>query len=263
MMPWLAALALLAYGLAAAALVLRLAREQGPALDRPLGVLAVLLHFLVVALSAEQAGGVDLRFFSALSLVGMGVAAVYRIAGLARPIEALGVVVYPIAALTLGLQMLLSGPPVPRPAEWQILLHATLALTAFSVLAHAALVAVALALQERALRRRRLGGWILRLPPLTLTEQLLFRLIAIGFALLTLALLSGALFVSDLLGQHLAHKTVLSVIAWLVFGALLLGRLRHGWRGPFAVRMVLTGMLVLLLAFFGSKFVLELVLDRV
>lgn len=258
----LASLALLAYGLATAALILRLGRENLIELDRPLGILATLLHFGVLTLVSEQAGGIDLRFFSALSLTGMGVAAVYRIVGLKRPIDPLGVVVYPIAALTLGLQLLFGGPPLPRPAEWQILLHAALSLIAFSILAYAALVAAVLGLQDRALRRRQLGRWLMLLPPLTLTEALLFRLIGAGFAVLTLGLVSGALFVRDLLAQHLAHKTVFSALAWVVFGALLYGRVRRGWRGPLAVRLALAGMFLLVLGFFGSKFVLELLLRR-
>jgi len=81
--------------------------------------------------------------------------------------------------------------------------------------------------------------------------------------LLTLTLLSGVLFVDNLFAQHLVHKTVLSIAAWFVFGILLFGRWRWGWRGRQAVRLTLLGMIVLLLAFFGSKFVLELVLKRV
>jgi len=81
--------------------------------------------------------------------------------------------------------------------------------------------------------------------------------------LLTLTLLSGILFVDNLFAQHLIHKTVLSIAAWFVFGALLFGRWRYGWRGRRAVRMTLVGMALLLLAFFGSRFVLELVLQRV
>jgi ABC-type uncharacterized transport system permease subunit len=91
---------------------------------------------------------------------------------------------------------------------------------------------------------------------------LLFRVIAAGFALLTLTLLTGALFVGNLFGQHLVHKTVLSIVAWLVFGVLLYGRWRFGWRGRRAVNLTLIGMAVLVLAFFGSKFVLELILHR-
>jgi len=132
-----------------------------------------------------------------------------------------------------------------------------------AALAIAALVAVMLAIQERALRTRRLGGLHAVLPPLTLIEAMLFQLIGAGFVLLSLTLLTGALFVEDLFGQNLVHKTVLSFAAWLLFGALLFGRWRYGWRGRRAVRLTLIGMMVLLLAFFGSKFVLEIVLKRV
>jgi ABC-type uncharacterized transport system permease subunit len=136
------------------------------------------------------------------------------------------------------------------------------ALLAFSVLSIAAVLAILLAIQERALRHRQFGPWLRSLPPLTLTETLLFRLIGAGFLLLTLTLLTGILFVDNLFGQHLVHKTVLSIIAWLVFGALLFGRWRYGWRGRSAVNLTLVGMGVLLLAFFGTKAVLELILHR-
>ncbi|MEO7072909.1 MAG: cytochrome c biogenesis protein CcsA, partial [Rhodanobacter sp.] len=153
-------------------------------------------------------------------------------------------------------------PTVPVQMDWPIKLHVTLALLAFSVLAIAACLAMFLAVQERALRVRRFGVWLRALPPLTRTEALMFRLIRGGFALLTLALLSGALFIENIRAQHLVHTTVLSVLAWLVFGTLLYGRWRHGWRGQQAVRLTLIGMAVLVLAFFGSKAVLELVLHR-
>ena len=93
-------------------------------------------------------------------------------------------------------------------------------------------------------------------------ESLLFQIIGVGFGLLTLTLLSGLVFVDDLLAQDLAHKTVLSTIGWLVFGGLLLGRRWFGWRGRTAIRLTLAGMAVLLLAYFGSKLVLELILQR-
>ena len=84
----------------------------------------------------------------------------------------------------------------------------------------------------------------------------------VGFALLSGALLTGLLFVEDLFAQHLVHKTALSVLSWLVFGTLLVGRWRWGWRGAKAVRWTLAAMVLLLLAYFGSKFALEIVLGR-
>jgi ABC-type uncharacterized transport system permease subunit len=135
-------------------------------------------------------------------------------------------------------------------------------LLAYVTLAIAAVLAVLLWLQERALRQRRLVDWLRALPPLVELETLLFRTIATGFVMLTAALLSGVLFVEDLMAQHLAHKTVFSLLSWLAFGALLLGRRLRGWRGTTAVRWTLVAMALLVLAFFGSNAVLELVLKR-
>jgi len=146
---------------------------------------------------------------------------------------------------------------------WQIKLHVVFALLGYSVLSVAALLAILLAVQEHALRERQFGRFVSALPPLTLTEALMFQLIGAGFVLLTLTLLSGVLFVENLFEQHLIHKTVLSFAAWFVFGALLFGRWRYGWRGRRAIRMTLSGMALLLLAYFGTRFVLELVLKRV
>jgi ABC-type uncharacterized transport system permease subunit len=99
-----------------------------------------------------------------------------------------------------------------------------------------------------------------RLPPLQTMERLLFQLIFFGFFLLSLTLVSGLIFVHNLFAQHLVHKTVLSFFAWLIFGLLLWGRMRHGWRGRTAIRWALSGYTALVLAYFGSKLVLEQVL---
>lgn len=226
-----------------------------------IGVVAVLAHAFVHALAWREAGGPDLQFFAALSLVGLGMAALTLAYGLAGRMRALGVIVFPLAALAL-LGYMLHGAGRATQLDWPLQLHAGMALLAYATLAVAALIAVLLWLQERALRRRDFHGWLRALPPLAELELLLFRTIAVGFALLTATLLSGLLFVEDLFAQHLVHKTVLSLLSWLAFGALLLGRWRYGWRGAVAVRWTLTAMALLVLAFFGSKFVLELVLGR-
>jgi len=222
---------------------------------------AVLLHAWVLA--SKHHGGVDLHFFAALSLVGACIAGLCLLVNLARPVTTLGLIVFPLAAALLLVDAFFAPPTQPLPFDWQIKLHVVFAMLAYSVLSVAALLAMLLAAQERALRHRQFGGIGTALPPLILTEALMFQLIAAGFVLLTLTLLSGILFVDNLFAQHLIHKTVLSIAAWVVFGALLLGRWLYGWRGRRAVRMTLAGMLLLLLAFFGSRFVLELVLKRV
>lgn len=237
---------------------------RSPALRRAalaLAAIGALAHGALIF--AVQRGGVDLHFFASLSLVGFGIAATTLVVNLFRPVAALGVIVFPLAAAALGIDIAFTKPHEVKPLEWQITLHAALALIGYSLLSIAALLAILLALQERALRHHRLGSRLIRaLPPLTLTETLLFRLIGTGFVFLSLTLLSGVLFVDDLFAQHLAHKTVLSIVAWLIFGVLLIGRWRWGWRGQRAVRFTLAGMAILLLAWFGSQFVLELILKR-
>lgn len=258
----LAALAALAYLLSTLRLVHQRQRElDGRSLALSLATLAVLAHLGLHLLFWRQQGGPDLQFFAALSLVGLGMALLTTGAAAMQRIEALGIVVFPLAAAVLAGQWL-AGPGKPSTLDWPLQLHAWLALLAYATLAIATVMAAMLWVQERALRQRHLHGWWRALPPLTQLESLLFRSLAAGFVVLSLALLTGIVFVDDLLAQHLAHKTVLSLLAWTVLGVLLFGRWRWGWRGPRAVKLTLTAMTLLLLAFFGSKFVLELVLQK-
>lgn len=260
----LTTLAVVAYGAAAGWLARRLASDgrRESRLSSALALLAVLLHGAVHLQAWRAAGAIDLQFFAALSLVGLALALLTLALSLQRPIGALGVVVYPLAAGTVLLFHSAAGKGSGNILHWQIQLHAWLALLAYATLSLAALIAIMLWLQERALRRRQLATLLHAFPPLTLLEALLFRLIAAGFALLTLALLTGVVFVENLFAQHLVHKTTLSLLAWATFAALLFGRWRFGWRGRRAVRLTLSAMALLGLAFFGSKFVLELVLQR-
>ena len=251
-----------AYLIAAAGLVRSLSEGRTPSRSLLwLALPAIALHVAAHALGWARLHGPDLHFFAALSLVGLGMAALSTLAASTQRMEALGVLVYPLAALLLLLYHF-AGHGHAETLGWRLQLHAWLALLAYAALAVAAVIACLLWFQERALRHRRLPGWLRALPPLVQLEDLLFRALAASFVLLTLALITGVVFVENLLAQHLWHKTVLSVLSWVVLGILLFGRWRFGWRGPRAVKFTLSAMALLLLAFFGSKFVLELILHR-
>lgn len=243
----------------------RLARAVGSSARAPavLALLGTVLHAGVHVQAWLASGGIALHFFAALSLISLVVAMLVAAMALVRPVGALGVLVYPTAAVLLLLYRSTRPEHHLLPAlGWQIQLHAGLALLAYAALSVAAWLAIMLWVQERALRQRRLDSLLRLFPPLTQVEAMMFRLIGAGFALLTLALMSGAVFVENLFAQHLVHKTVLSLLAWGIFGALLFGRMQYGWRGRRAVRLTLTAMILLGMAFFGSKFVLELILAR-
>lgn len=231
---------------------------------RRLGLSAATLAALAHAgiLFSVHGGRLDLHFFAALSLVAFVVVAMTLLVNLWKPVAGLGVIIFPLAAVLLVLDVFVAPPTTPHPLDWHIALHVAIALLAYSVLSISAVLAILLAFQERALRGHKPARLVRALPPLTQTEALLFRLISTGFALLTLTLLSGALFVHNVLAQHLAHIIVFSVMAWVVFGVLLAGRWRYGWRGPRAINLTLIGMALLALGFFGSKFVLEVLLQH-
>lgn len=257
-------IAALLYTLASALLVRQVARDAAPSL-RGIWIwpatAGVLLHGIAHVVGWREAGGADLHFFAALSLVGLGMAMLTVLVGIRGRMAALGVVVFPLAAASLA-GYVIYGHHVAEGLGLRLQLHAWCALLAYATLAVAALLAMMLWAQERAMRRREFHGWLRALPPLVELETLLFRTIAVGFVLLTATLATGMAFVDDFFAQHLMHKTVLSGLSWLAFGALLLGRWRRGWRGVVAVRWTLAAMALLVLAFFGSKFVLELVLHR-
>ncbi|MBD8526185.1 cytochrome C assembly family protein [Pseudomarimonas arenosa] len=265
-MKWLAIAAILLY-FAASWRLLRSGPNGAAPVDRPallLGLNGGVLHIAFHIGTAMQANALALHFFLALSLVSAAMALVGTAVSFARHFDALGRVLYPFAAVLLAAAVLsYRAPPAGEALSWPLKVHALLALLAYATLALAALFACALWFQERLLRARALQHPLLRLlPPLVELESLMFRSIEAGFVLLTVALTIGAVFVENLFAQHLVHKTVLSVLSWSVFGALLIGRMRYGWRGRRAVTLTLLAMGLLLLAFFGSKFVLELVLNR-
>lgn len=131
------------------------------------------------------------------------------------------------------------------------LVHIVLSTLAFSVLFLAALQAVLLALQEWQLHHRRLQGLVQALPPLQTMERFLFQLVSLGFVLFTLLLLTSILFFQQIFAVPLLQKTLISILAWLIFAVLLMGRKRFGWRGRTAIQWTLSGVVLLTLLYFG------------
>src|SRR5690606_23076368 len=187
------------YLLATGLLVAGLRRDHAPGRAwLPVAAAAMLMHALEHVLAWRAIGGADMHFYAALSLVTLGMAVLTSAVGAYGRLATLGVVVFPLAAAML-LGNHLHGHLPPQPLDWRLQLHAWLALLAYATLAVAALLAIGLWLQDRALSRREIRGWLRALPPLVELETLLFRTIATGFVLLSATLLTGILFVEDLL----------------------------------------------------------------
>lgn len=225
--------------------------------------LALIGHAIVLWLSIRVSAGWDLNFINTLSFSTWIVALVLLLTGLNRGLLEAGILVFPGAAIGVALaRMLPVQALILNDPSVELELHVFSSLLAYCLLSLAALNAVVLAVQDILLRHPSSIRQLEMLPPLNVLEKLMFRLVAAGLLVLTISLITGFLFVDDLLAQHLAHKTVLSMISWVLFALLLLGRWRYGLRGRQAVFFTLTAMFVLVLGYFGSKLVLEILLDR-
>ena len=262
---FLAVIAALLY-LAAAGLQLATTLQNYAALSRSLLVIACFAlgcHAVLTWHNLVGQDGVNFGFFRIFSLLFLVVNAACMLALLRRPLQNLLIVLFPLSAVAVLIATLGPDTAAARQGlQFGVIAHIGSSVVAYSVLTLAAIQAALLAAQDAQLKRREMGGLLGILPPLQLMESMLFELIWVGVAALTLSIGTGIIFMENIFAQHLVHKTVLSIVAWLLFSILLWGRYRLGWRSQTAVRFTVSGFTILMLAFLGSKLVLELVLER-
>lgn len=228
-----------------------------------IAILSVIIHGTVLYQNLFSPTGLDIRFYHVLSLVAWLVSVLLIISVMSMQVECLGIIVFPFAALMLALNLLPSEAHIlAYHMKSGILVHILFSIMAYSLLSIAAVQALLLYIQDNHLHNKHPGGFVRTLPPLETMEILLFRIIGIGFITLSIALLSGIIYLENMFAQHIVHKTILSLIAWLLFAVLLWGRWQFGWRGRTAIRWTYSGFILLMLAYFGSKFVIELILNR-
>jgi ABC-type uncharacterized transport system permease subunit len=209
----------------------------------------------------SPAGTLTLHFFNASSLIAAAVIALTLLACWHIPVENLLLLLLPLGGITVLLaQFMPVGTLQGIDEEPGILAHILLSILAYGMLTIAMLQSLLLLLQNHQLKNKHPSKLIRNFPPLQTMESLLFGFLWAGWILLSLSLISGWLFLEDLFAQHLVHKTLLAVLAWLVFSALLIGRHRLGWRGQTAIRWTLSGFCLLMLGYFGSKLVREFIL---
>jgi ABC-type uncharacterized transport system permease subunit len=236
-------------------------------------VLAV--HGALLANDVLLASQLRFGFAQALSITMWLAVAIYWFESLFFALDGFEPLLLPLAAIAAPLPALfpgISSPGLAHAIEFK--LHLLLAMCAYSLFTIAILHAALMAFIERRLHRLKLsaagdpasplGGPLAHLPPLLTLERLLFRLIGAAFVFLTLTLATGILFSETLFGRALSfdHKTLFAILSWITFAALLVGRTLYGWRGRTALRWTLTGFVLLILAYVGSRFVLEVILGR-
>lgn len=259
---------------------------EGPSATGPGGLMllaALVLHAGSIAVAIAGGGtsdgvsslsgapGLKFGFSQVLSVtMWLGVVMLW-LESLRMQVQALKTVILPVAAVTAVLPLFFPGFDLGGLSTQPLFVpHLLVGTLAYGVLLMAAVHAALMTAAERALHGGQRAAssifarWFDLLPPLLVLERILFRLLSVGFVLLTLTALSGIVFSEQVFGRPVRwdHKTLFTLIAWAVFGTLLLGRLRFGWRGRTALRLTLAGYALLLLAYVGSHFVREVILRQ-
>jgi ABC-type uncharacterized transport system permease subunit len=225
----------------------------------------LVLHGYTLYQSVFSGVGLNFGVGSAVSSIVWLTATIYWLSGFFYRLESLQTLVAPVAAVAVLLPLVFpSLRPLANTEFPAFKAHISIAMLAYSLFTIAALHALLMAVVERRLHHPAMPSVLTNLPPLLAMEKLLFRVIWVGFILLTLTLISGIVFSEEVFGQPLkfTHKTLFGIVSWCVFAGLLAGRQFYGWRGRIAIRWTLAGFFILLLAYLGSKFVLEVILRR-
>jgi ABC-type uncharacterized transport system permease subunit len=240
-------------------------RTESKTLEHLVVMVPLILHATLLYGSVFAGDGIHLGVGNALSTIVWLTVAIYWLGNLFYNVEGLQAMMMPVAAVCAFLPVLFPAARALPNTELAVFkAHLLIAMLAYSLFTIASLHVLLMALLERRLHGGELPAALQKLPPLLTMETLLFRIITAGFVLLTLTLASGIVFSEELFGKAMRfnHKTVFGILSWLIFAALLGGRQFYGWRGRIAVRWTLTGFLMLVLAYVGSRFVLEVLLGR-
>lgn len=236
---------------------------DGAAVNFPtlaLWVVALVLHAFILA-QFNTPEGFNFAFFKALSILGALLAGILLLSSHFQRLVSLGIVILPIAAASVALAAFDSHARfILSDASVGIRIHIFTSFLAYGALTLAGVDALAIVAQKRRLHEHRFNTSLKALPSIEALEAFLIHLLTTGVLLLSVGLLSGFLIYENLLAQHLAHKTFFSLIAWLIFVVILWNHFRRRWRGGTIVKLSLWGLGLLIVAYFGSKFVLEFIL---
>ncbi|KJF93437.1 chromosome partitioning protein ParB [Photobacterium angustum] len=223
--------------------------------------MAIIFHILLLKDLIFAGAGQNLSILNVASLISVIIACLTTVAMLKMRIWFLLPVIYSFTAINLAASALLPGAFITHlEAHPQVLLHISLALFSYSTLTIASLYAIQLAWLDHKLKHKKSLAMNPNIPPLMMVERQLFKIIIVGYALLTVTLLTGYLFINDIIAQGKTHKAILSLIAWCVYSVLLWGHYQQGWRGRRVIWFSLVGAFLLTLAYFGSRFVKEIII---
>lgn len=257
-------MAALLYALGATLQIRSLRQQRNLALGTLAAVVApaLIFHAAATYLQINTADGLYLGFFTAASLIALLTVLFLILAAARLPVQNLLVLALPAGAATAVAALTGdAGFERRQSLEPTLAVHILFSVVAYSILFMAACQSLLLAYLEHALKSHGPLRVVRLLPPLESMEALLFGLLWTGVITLSGAIVTGFLFLDDLFAQHVVHHTVLALASWTLYAVLLTGRHFFGWRSRTATYWTLIAFSLLVLGYFGSKFVLEIVLN--
>lgn len=255
---------ILVYIAAAAVVGTRLFHQQGPnpKLTAIPAFLALALHLYLLSTGILLEPGQNMSMINVASLIAWLITLTMTLASFSLPTAILMPVVFGFSAIVVALETFIPNSHIMqiemRPA---LLTHITLALVAYGCLMITVLYGLQLSFINERLKEKKASILHSAFPPLMTVENIFFKLLLTGTVLLTLSLLSGFVFLEDMFAKEQAHKTVLSCVAWIVFCVTAIGHARWGWRGKPVISATIVGAVLLTLAYFGSRFVREVIIS--
>ena len=223
-----------------------------------LWLLAIICHAYSMTPIFDNNYSVNLSINYALVTVAFIISITLYISSIVGNTQFLGIIILPIISVIFLFDF--SNMPVNVPLNNFLFIHVIISLISYSILCLSAAQSLILKIQEKKLQSNQPIGLITSLPSLDAMDNLLFKILALGVLFLSASLITGFIFLEDIFAQHLAHKTILSILAWIIFVLLIFSRKIYGWRGSKAANITLVGFFILFLSYFGTKTVLEIIL---
>jgi ABC-type uncharacterized transport system permease subunit len=227
-----------------------------------IAAVAIAIHASVLFDSISRGGGIHVSLLSSVSLIGLQLAIIGTLAAIDSDLRGVAAGLIVLAAPTALATQIGTAEVTSSGLAWQLQIHVFTAMFAYGLLAAGAILAIYALVQDRRLRAAKLSSVNQLFAPLEKTERVLYGVASAGIGVLAMSMALGITFVDNIFAQHLVHKTVLSLIALFIFGILLAGRHFAGWRGKRSIYLYLGGFVFLFLAYFGSRYILEVVLNR-
>jgi|TARA_B100001059_G_scaffold110325_3_gene110444 ABC-type uncharacterized transport system permease subunit len=221
-------------------------------------IIAIIGHSYALTFILNDEFKVNLSVNYALTLVAFIISATLYISSAFSNTKFLGIIVLPVISAVFLFD--LSNKMVNVSLDSFLFIHVIISLISYSILCLSAAQSIILKVQERKLQANQPTDFITSLPSLDSMDKLLFKILTLGVLFLSVSLITGFIFLEDIFAQHLAHKTILSILAWIIFISLIYGRQKYGWRGSNAANITLVGFFILFLSYFGTKVVLEIII---